>query len=231
MSAQTGERRGDKAKVTALVLAKQAEKMMAREGVRHTPLRQIARAAGQKNESVMQYHFGSRERLIEAVLELRVDNIDATRREMIKALRTAAGPRPLTSSEIVRAMLEPVTTLLREVEGDSHYVRFIGQISMDDQLWVQFKHRAHGTTMALCRDAYADLATHLPRDVMRQRFKLAIQTQCYGLCAVEHLLERNGAAWPQAETQITVLHDVVRAILDAPLSADTVAALRAEGKA
>lgn len=46
-----------------------AEKLFAETGSWTTPLAQVVRAAGQRNQSAIQYHFGSREELIYALIE------------------------------------------------------------------------------------------------------------------------------------------------------------------
>ena len=45
-----------------------AERMFADYGLHGASLRQISEAAGQKNTSAIQYHFGNRDRLVEAQL-------------------------------------------------------------------------------------------------------------------------------------------------------------------
>lgn len=210
---------------TAVLLAKMAETIMSREGVRHTPLRRIAQAAEQKNESVMQYHFGNRENLIAAVLDLTTGQVDALRREMIEEFRKVTGGAPLSARQIVHAMIQPVTCILSAREGQSHYVRFIGQISMDEEMWARFRHRLHGETMPLCRDAYAELVPHLPADLVHQRFGLALQTQCYGLCGLERTMETAAPRPEDIEARIAGIVDAVEAILMAPLSSETVVAL------
>ena len=56
-----------------------AEKMFADYGLHGASLRQISEAAGQKNTSAIQYHFGSRDRLVEAVFALRMAVINPRR--------------------------------------------------------------------------------------------------------------------------------------------------------
>jgi AcrR family transcriptional regulator len=214
-----------KRRETAVLLAKTAEAVMSREGVRHTPLRRIAQTARQKNESVMQYHFGTRENLIAAVLDLTTEEVDALRREMIAQFREATGGAPLSARQIVHAMIKPVTRILNARAGESHYVRFIGQISMDEEMWARFRHRLHGETMALCREAYAELVPHLPAELVHQRFGLALQTQCYGLCGLERTLESAAPRPEEVEARIAGIVDAVEAILMAPLSSETVVAL------
>ena len=65
-AAAARDRRGRDTRL-ALILA--AERVFAAEGVANTPLRQVAKAAQQRNASVMQYYFASREALVEVLFE------------------------------------------------------------------------------------------------------------------------------------------------------------------
>ena len=55
-------------------LLNHAEKMFAEDGVFAVTNRQITEAAGQKNESALNYHFGTRNELIIALLSRREVN-------------------------------------------------------------------------------------------------------------------------------------------------------------
>ena len=86
-----------------LVLA--AEKLFATQGIAATTIRQINAAAGQKNQSAIHYHFGSRDAVLDAIVALRVSPINDARARLIDEVRAAAGDRPMTSEEIVRLLV------------------------------------------------------------------------------------------------------------------------------
>ena len=50
-------------------LRREAERLFARRGVYEATLREITEAAGQRNVSALNYHFGSREGIVQAILE------------------------------------------------------------------------------------------------------------------------------------------------------------------
>jgi len=54
----------------ALILA--AELLFARDGIEGASLREIAAQAGQRNHHAVQYHFGSRDTLVQAVFDYRM---------------------------------------------------------------------------------------------------------------------------------------------------------------
>lgn len=72
---------------TKLILA--AEKLFARGGIEGVSLREIAAAAGQGNHHAVQYHFRSREGLVQAVFDYRMWQMEDRRGEMLKAAESA----------------------------------------------------------------------------------------------------------------------------------------------
>lgn len=66
---------------TRLILA--AEALFARGGIEGVSLREIAAAAGQRNHHAVQYHFGTRESLVEAIFAHRMMEMEARRAEML----------------------------------------------------------------------------------------------------------------------------------------------------
>jgi len=72
---------------TKLILA--AEQLFARGGIEGVSLREIAAAAGQGNHHAVQYHFGSREGLVQAVFDYRMWQMEDRRAEMLAVAEAA----------------------------------------------------------------------------------------------------------------------------------------------
>ena len=68
----------------ALMLA--AEKLIAEKGIQNVTKRAITLAAGQKNESVLQYHFQNLEGLIDEILKVRSIQTQEKRSELLAQL-------------------------------------------------------------------------------------------------------------------------------------------------
>src|SRR3954462_1756002 len=85
-----------------IVLA--AERLFAEHGIDGVSLRQVGAAAGNGNNSAVQYHFGSKDRLVQAVFEYRLPRMQERRALLIAEHR----PDALRSwvSCLVRWMLE-----------------------------------------------------------------------------------------------------------------------------
>ena len=67
-----------------------AERLFADRGFPATPLRDITSEAG-VNVASVNYHFGSKEALLAAVLERRLHPVNARRLELLDAIESAAG--------------------------------------------------------------------------------------------------------------------------------------------
>jgi AcrR family transcriptional regulator len=86
-----------------------AEALFAQQGHDGTSMRQITAAAGVNLASV-NYHFGSKESLVQAVLKRRLEVLNRERLRLLDELEAQAEGRPLKPSQIVDAFFG---TLLR----------------------------------------------------------------------------------------------------------------------
>ncbi|MGE3692984.1 MAG: TetR/AcrR family transcriptional regulator [Novosphingobium sp.] len=106
----------------ALILA--AEVAFARDGIDGASLREIAARAGQRNHHAVQYHFGSREALVQAVFDYRMDQMEAARAGMLDAARKEG--RIDTTLAIVEAIFLPQIDLIDE-HGDNSYAAYLSE--------------------------------------------------------------------------------------------------------
>jgi AcrR family transcriptional regulator len=60
-----------------------AEDLFGSKGIAGVSLREIAEAAGQRNNSVVRYHFRSKERLLEALLSERIGAVERARQALV----------------------------------------------------------------------------------------------------------------------------------------------------
>ena len=102
-----------------IVLA--AEELFAEHGLDGVSLRQIGAAAGNGNNSAVQYHFGSKERLVQAVFEYRLPRL-RERRELLIAEHRPDDLRTWVAC-LVRWMLEQ-----SELEG-SNFQSFVAMLN------------------------------------------------------------------------------------------------------
>lgn len=95
-------------------LLRAAEKLFAEHGIGATSTRSILREAQQRNESALQYHFGGREQLIEALYAERGSQVNEERAVMLRETlrQEAVGLRQLCEL----ALMPPVRIARRQPE-------------------------------------------------------------------------------------------------------------------
>ena len=143
-----------------------AERLMAERGP-EVPLRDIALAAGHRNNSAVQYYFGSREGLIDAVVDARFPALEARRFELLadhEAHGDANDLRVLIAC-LALPMLELPMTL-----GANHFCRFLEQVR--NYPAVEDGARLAGESRASVRIVLSRLERavgHLPAPVRHRR--------------------------------------------------------------
>lgn len=84
-----------------------AERLFAEYGHDNTSMRQITQTA-QVNLSAVNYHFGSKDALVGAVFQRRLDALNDERLRILDELEAKAGGQPLKPSAIVEAYFGPL---------------------------------------------------------------------------------------------------------------------------
>ena len=104
-----------------------AERLFADRGF-GVSLREIGAAAGQRNHSAVQYHFGTREQLITALFEYRMVPLNARRMELIAGLRAAGRERD--PAALADAYIRPLAEHVMSSRGASWYLRFAVRLAL-----------------------------------------------------------------------------------------------------
>ncbi len=103
-----------------------AEALLADQGVDATSLRQIT-AAAEANLAAVNYHFGSKEALVDAVLRRRIEPLNAERLSRLEAVE--ADDDPLDLEAVLEAWLVPALQLRDAADGHGdRFVRLIGRV-------------------------------------------------------------------------------------------------------
>lgn len=108
-----------------------AERLFALYGIEAVSPRRIALAAGQRNQSAIRYHFGSKENLIAALLTQRLKVINKRRRSMLAELES--GGRLNDVNSLVGAIAWPLTETVTATPHGTYYVRFLAHLFADRQ--------------------------------------------------------------------------------------------------
>lgn len=104
----------------ALILA--AEVLFARDGIEGASLREIASQAGQRNHHAVQYHFGSRDSLVQAVFDYRMNQMEEMRGLMLSQAEAEGKLTDLRT--MVEVIFLPQIQLI-DAFGDHSYAAFL----------------------------------------------------------------------------------------------------------
>ena len=110
----------------ALLILRSAEKLFAEHGLEAVSTRMISREAGQKNHSALQYHFGSKEGLIEAILNYRITPINEERLRRLELLKNKG--EVISVKNLVEIFVYPFSEELLKPNNDSIYVSTLAQL-------------------------------------------------------------------------------------------------------
>ena len=114
---------------TRVKIKNAAEQLFAREGFDRVTLRQIARDADQRNVAAVQYHFGSKEGLLSAIVDRHREQIDARRADLLAAM----GEGDPDLSALIDVLVKPLAAKLDDASGRA-YLRIQAQGLSNDKV-------------------------------------------------------------------------------------------------
>lgn len=121
MSNQNG-RKGTRADATRTALIEAAERLIAEKGLADVSTREILQKAGQRNQSALQYHFGSKKGLIGATINERTKQLDRERLKMLDKV----GDNP-SLRQLFEVLIMPLGELMKEKAAGANYLNFLSQ--------------------------------------------------------------------------------------------------------
>lgn len=195
-----------------------AERLCATEGIESVSLRQIAREAGQKNVGAMQYHFGDRQGLFEAILKYRMAAVDVYRRKLLEKV-DAAG-RGDDVRELVRCLGEPYLQHIRREGNGSHYVEFLArfQVSYPDLLQTINYHKPWQQCAREIGIRLERLMGDMPKRFRRQRMDYMAASMIQGASEFERTVRSGRASMDDLPPFTANLVDALVGLLTAPVS-------------
>lgn len=191
---------------TKTALLDAAEHLFAERGVPGASLRAIT-AAAEANLASVNYHFGSKNGLIRAVLARRLDPLNRRRFQLLDRCLDA-DERSLEVRDILCAFVEPAITMMQSQEpGDREFVQFMGRAlaepadDLRSLIVDEFKEVIERFTQALARALPA-----IPPQEIAWRFHFMVGAMAHTVAAgylVEKRLEHLGIKDPQDPETVT----------------------------
>ena len=199
-----------------------AEKLFAERGIDDVSMREIGREAGQRNNSALVYHFGSKQEVIYQVVRVRMTSTDNKRGALVDEIEAA------NRQHDVRALAEAIVWPLAQhlVSGQTtSYIRMLAAAQIHPDLDLVAATRDLGGNGF--RRVLAHLRTQLPyvpETILRQRFLAVVSFVMFSLADYERIKSRAGRL--DLERAIQNLIDMVAGALSAEVSKAVISALK-----
>jgi len=153
-----------------------AEELFSLSGYHSTSLRAITGEAG-VNLAAVNYHFGSKESLLEAVIDRRLKPLNKTRMEMLTAVDKKAREldRPPAVKDIMRAFIEPTLSFRDSTGGARHFIALLGRaiVEPDDTVKKRFLGQMNPIVEYML-DLLGRAMPHLAPEALVRRFHFTI---------------------------------------------------------
>src|SRR5450432_815609 len=165
-----------------------AESLFMEHGFEATSLRSLTAAAG-VNLAAVNYHFGSKEELFEAVLTRRLDPMNQERVELLDRLERKAAPDPLSCDRILMALFVPALRLARDPErGGKNFLRLLGRAYADPAPFIrQFLAEQYAVMIGRFKVAFGRALPHLPKKELSWRLHFVMGALSYTLAGTDAL--------------------------------------------
>lgn len=161
-----------------------AEALFAAEGFHNASLRAITGAAD-ANLAAVNYHFGSKEALLEAVFTRRLQPLNRIRRERLEEVRAAAmaaGQRP-AAADLMRAFVEPTLHFRDSGPGAEAFIRLVGRsIAEPDDTIRKIFMRLMEPIFFLLYDGLREALPHLTAHELFWRLHFALGAMSHTMC-------------------------------------------------
>ena len=179
-----------------------AEHLFMAHGYEGTSMRQITGEAG-VNLAAVNYHFGSKESLMQEVFRRRLDWLNDERMRVLDALEAAAGDQPLKPSLIVDGFFG---TLLRmagdDARGGMVFLRLLGRTLTEPSEFIRsFLAHEYSTVMERYKEALFRALPDVPKAEIVWRFHFMLGATSYAIAGTDTL--RLVTDWQVADADST----------------------------
>ncbi|CAN5239356.1 hypothetical protein BH10PSE4_BH10PSE4_01890 [soil metagenome] len=200
---------------TARKLMLAAERLYGQHGLDGVSLRQLATAAGQANNYVVQHHFGSKLGLIQAVSEMRLPAMEAHRQTLLDAARAEddySVPRMLS------CLFSPLVTVL-EVQDMKDYARFtLAVMHLDPEQHPFVRSADISPASTVIHGKLSENLSHLAPDVFRRRLALSASVFLNGISELGGKLKLSPTGYASNDQYCSDIFEAALAVLTCPFS-------------
>ena len=193
-----------------------AQKLLAQRGVDAVSINELTAAAGQRNRNALQYHFGDRNGLLQAIIDYHAARVTTLRSGLLA--KTETGEYRTESPTAAEALIRPLVDYIAQQPDGVYYIMILSQLAILDspqlnpnsQARVNFQEDRQ--LLSIMKDAMA----HLTPSEARQRMFLATSLTFHGIADVCRACGDTPAAMRDRAAMFAQLINAVNAILAAP---------------
>lgn len=165
-----------------------AERLFMESGYEATSMRQITSEAA-VNLAAVNYHFGSKEALMQEVFRRRLGWLNQERMRVLNELEAEAGGKPLKPSLIVDAFFG---TLLRmgddEQRGGKNFLRLLGRTMTDPSEFIRaFMANEYAEVVERYKQAFFKALPDVPQAEILWRFNFMLGATSYAIAGIDTL--------------------------------------------
>jgi AcrR family transcriptional regulator len=164
-----------------------AEGLFMEHGFEATSLRAITAAAA-VNLAAVNYHFGSKEELFQAVLTRRLDPMNQRRVALLDRFERESGST-LSCERILVALFVPALELARDPKlGGKNFLRLLGRAYADPAPFIRrFLSEQYAQMIARFKGAFGRALPHLPKKELSWRLHFIMGALSYTLAGTDAL--------------------------------------------
>jgi len=178
-------------------------------------MRQITISAGQSNNSAIAHHFGSKQALLEAVCDLRLEELEAAHKRRLEEAEAAGN---LGVRELLGAILLPLSEDVGE-EGDPIFARFLSRlVYLSPEEHPMYRDERRLATARRIDRQLQELLPFLPKGLFYVRYRLVIGMYLAGIVERSRILEAAKGFGGEARSITDDLLTIATAALSAPLT-------------
>jgi AcrR family transcriptional regulator len=161
-----------------------AEELFMQHGFEGTSMRLLT-ARAEVNLAAVNYHFGSKHALIEAVFRRRLDPMNAARLAALEQIEAEA--RPIDPERIIRAFVGESLRMIEDAKGGGrNFIRLLGRTYSDPAKSIRaLIGQMYAPVMECYKRALERALPQMPRDELVWRMHFMFGTLAYTLAATD----------------------------------------------
>ena len=165
-----------------------AEVLFVEHGFEATSMRMITGAA-RANLAAVNYHFGSKDALIQEVFRRRLTELNRQRLAALDRLEADAGGAALKPSRIVEAYFGPALQLAADTEHGGHtFMRLLGRTYTEPNAFIRkFLAEEYAGVLERFRAALYRALPDVPREEILWRFHFMMGAMSYAIAGTDGL--------------------------------------------